>query len=151
MINLSPVSSTVFSKGSVTGCDSSLGGGGMIFHFRLSKSILLFVNWNSLCFFYLIYSANMLCLLLLYFIRFYHALLSVSSQDFYCSLPKDQSRDVTPRLGVFVILQCTLFAYASSFRLLLLRLCNNRCAEALVVKLKFSIESPVLRLMRLNS
>ena len=27
MISLSPVSSTVFPKGSVTGCDSSLGGG----------------------------------------------------------------------------------------------------------------------------
>ena len=31
-----------------------------------------------------------------------------------------------------------LFAYASSFRLLLLRLCNNRCAEALGVYQKFS-------------
>ena len=27
----------------------------------------------------------------------------VSSQDFYCSLPRYQSRDVTPRLGVSVI------------------------------------------------
>ena len=33
----------------------------------------------------------------------------VYSQDFYCSLPRDQSRDVTPRLEVFVILQCTSF------------------------------------------
>ena len=33
----------------------------------------------------------------------------VSSQDFYCSLPTDLSRDVTPCLGVFVILQCTSF------------------------------------------
>ena len=33
----------------------------------------------------------------------------VSSQDFYSSLPRDQSRDVTPRLGVFVILRCTSF------------------------------------------
>ena len=41
---LSPVSSTVFPKGSVTGCDSSLGGGWMIFHFRVFKSILFFVN-----------------------------------------------------------------------------------------------------------
>ena len=41
---LSPVSSTVFHKGSVTGCDSSLGGGWMNFHFRLFKSILFFVN-----------------------------------------------------------------------------------------------------------
>ena len=30
---LSPVSSSVFPKGSVTGCDSSLGGGWMIFNF----------------------------------------------------------------------------------------------------------------------
>ena len=56
----------------------------------------------------------------------------VSSQDFYCSLPRDQSRDVTFRLVVFVILQCTSL-YASSFRLLLLRLYSNRCVEALVV------------------
>ena len=41
---LSPVSSTVFPKGSVTGCDSSLGGGWMIFHFRVVKSILFVVN-----------------------------------------------------------------------------------------------------------
>ena len=40
---LSPVSSTVFPKGSVTGCDWC-GGGWMIFHFRLFKSILFFVN-----------------------------------------------------------------------------------------------------------
>ena len=36
---LSLVSSTVFPKGSVTGCDSSLRGGWMVFHFRLFKSI----------------------------------------------------------------------------------------------------------------
>ena len=33
----------------------------------------------------------------------------VSSQDFNCSLPRDQLRDVTPRLGVFVIFQCPFF------------------------------------------
>ena len=38
------VYSTVFPKGSVTGCDSLLGGGGMIFHFRLFQFILFFVN-----------------------------------------------------------------------------------------------------------
>ena len=58
----------------------------------------------------------------------------VSSQDFYCSLPRDQSRDVTPRLGVSINLKSTSFCIlASSFRLLLLRLCSNRCAEAFVV------------------
>ena len=34
---------------------------------------------------------------------------SVSSLDFHYSFPRDQSRDATPRLGVFVILQCTSF------------------------------------------
>ena len=33
----------------------------------------------------------------------------VSSEDFfYCPLPRDLSRNVTPRLWVFVILQCTI-------------------------------------------
>ena len=67
---LSPVSSTVFPKGSVAGCDSSLGRGSMIFHFRVFKSILLIVNLNSLYFFQLLYSTSMLCLLLLYLIGF---------------------------------------------------------------------------------
>ena len=47
----------------------------------------------------------------------------VSSQDFYCSLPRDQSRDVTSRLGVSITKKCTSFCVlASTFRLLLLRL-----------------------------
>ena len=56
--------------------------------------------------------------------------------DSYCSLPRDQSRDVTPRLGVAIILLCTSFRiHAYSFRVLLLQLCSNSCAEALLVKL----------------
>ena len=56
----------------------------------------------------------------------------VSLQDFYCFLPRDQSRDVTSRLGVSINYKCTSFrVLASSFRLLLVRLCTNRCAEAL--------------------
>ena len=43
-ISLFPVSSTVFLKRSVTGCDSSLEGGWMIFHFRLIKSIFFLLN-----------------------------------------------------------------------------------------------------------
>ena len=39
MISLYHVSSTVFPKGPVTGCDSSRGGGWMNFHFRLFKCI----------------------------------------------------------------------------------------------------------------
>ena len=34
----------------------------------------------------------------------------VSSQDFYCSLRRDQSRDVTPCLGVYINLNVLLFA-----------------------------------------
>ena len=46
----------------------------------------------------------------------------VSSQDFYCSLPRDQSRNVTSRLTVYVILQCTSFpVHASSFQQKMLR------------------------------
>ena len=33
----------------------------------------------------------------------------VSSQDFYCSLPRDKSWDVTPCLGVSVVLRCASF------------------------------------------
>ena len=47
---LSSVSTSVFTKGSVTGCDSTLGGGWVIFHFRVLKSILFFGNWISLYF-----------------------------------------------------------------------------------------------------
>ena len=60
---------------------------------------------------------------------------SVSSQDFYCSLSRRElSRDVTTRLGVSINEKCTSFrVLASSFRLLLLRLCSSMCAESLVV------------------
>ena len=57
----------------------------------------------------------------------------VSSQDLFCSLPRDQSRDASPRLGVFVILQSTSFHVYIFIPVLLLRLCSNGCAEALVV------------------
>ena len=46
-----------------------------------------------------------------------------------CSLSSDQSRDVTSRLAVSDILQCTSFHFHAS----LLQLCNNKFAEALVV------------------
>ena len=58
---------------------------------------------------------------------------SIPSEDIFCST-NYQSRDVTPHLGVFVILQCSSFrVHESSFLLLLLRQCSNRCAEAFVV------------------
>ena len=65
----------------------------------------------------------------------------VSSQDSTVLSQGGNSRtvfspkgDVTPCWGVFINLKCTSFrVLASSFRLLLLRLCSSRCAEALVV------------------
>ena len=57
---------------------------------------------------------------------------TVSSQDFYY-LTQDQARDVTPLLGVSVIIQC-YFVYVSSLLQLFLRLCSNRCADGLVVR-----------------
>ena len=71
----------------------------------------------------------------------------VSSQDFYCSLQRDQSRDVTPLLVVSLIKSVLHFAFLHLLSgycyydyvvigvlrpswLLLLRLCSNRCAEA---------------------
>ena len=51
-----------------------------------------------------------------------------------CSLQRDQSWDVTLHLGVSVVLQCSSCrVHASLFRLLLLQLCTNMCAEAFMV------------------
>ena len=55
----------------------------------------------------------------------------VSSPDFYCSLPKDQSQNVTPLFGVS-IKSASFRVLAASFRLLLLRQCSNGCAKAIV-------------------
>ena len=51
---------------------------------------------------------------------------------------------------IFSFFDC-LGPFYFSFRLLLLRLWNKKCDEALGVKQKFSTESPVSRLMRLNN
>ena len=122
VISLSPVSSIVSPKGSVTGCDSSLGREWMFFHFRLVKSVLFFVNYILLCF--SISYIVLTCYVYFFCISFLTRSSPVSSQDFYCSLLRNQSRDVTPLLGVCVIFQCTSFrVHKSYFRLLLLRLC----------------------------
>ena len=44
VISTSPVSATVFPKGSVTGCDTSLGGWWMIFHFRFLSLFFLSIG-----------------------------------------------------------------------------------------------------------
>ena len=59
----------------------------------------------------------------------------VSKQDFYFSPPWDQSRDVTPRLGFFVILQCTSFSvciFILATIITSMQKLTNWCAEALV-------------------
>ena len=43
-----------------------IAGGWMIFHFRFFQFIFFLVNWISLYFLYLLYSANMLGLLIVY-------------------------------------------------------------------------------------
>ena len=75
-----------------------LGEGGWFFHFRLFTSVLFFVNWISLFF-----SISYIVLTCYYCIWLgFNMMSTVLSQ-------RDQSRDMTPRLGVFVILQCTSF------------------------------------------
>ena len=68
-------------------------------------------------------------------IVFYYALtfsspVSSSSQDFFCSLSRDQSLDVTSRLGVSVTLKCTSFAFMQLISGYYFY--DYRCAEALV-------------------
>ena len=74
----------------------------MILNFDCVCSFYFFVSRISLCRCHILQSTNILCLLLLYF--YYEAISSspVSSQDSFGSLPRDQSRDTTPRLGVSV-------------------------------------------------
>ena len=74
----------------------------MIFHFRLSKSILFFlIEFHcTFSFSYIVHYHVMFIIIV--FDRVLTRSSSVSSQDFYCSLPMDQSRDVTPRLGVSI-------------------------------------------------
>ena len=146
MITSSLVSSRGFyclSQGISQGMRLLTWGGWIIFNFAIVQAHFVFVNWILLWFSscYIVLT----CYVYYYSIWFFSGFLLFSPY-------RDQSRDVTPRLEICVILQCTLFpVHPSSFRLKLLRLCNNSCAEALVVKLKFSIESPLLRLLCLNS
>ena len=60
---------------------------------------------------------------------------SVSSEDFYYYLPRDQSRDVTHPLGVCCILWCKFLALSHIYIVALLLLYSgiNRCAEAHVL------------------
>ena len=150
MITSSYVSSTVFPRGSVTGCDSSLGGGWMIFHFRLlSRFCFLLIEFHyafSISYTVLTCYVYYCCI----WLGFY-PLFSCFFAVFLLFSSKGSVTGCDSSLGSFVILTVLPFSHASSFRLLLLRLCNNMCAEALLVKLKFSIESPLVRLMRLNS
>ena len=120
-----------FPGGAVTGCDSSLGGGTMIFNFRLFKFILFFVNWISLCFF----PSFILCWYVTFIIVFDLVLTRSSSVSRRISaiLSLGISYGMWLLAWEFLLFSSVLpFADASSFLLLLLRLCSNRCVEALV-------------------
>ena len=74
----------------------------MIFHFS-NVQIHFFVKLISLYFFHFLWNITILCLLLLYFDK-----IAINS-FLLLSLPMDQSRDVTPRLGEcgwFLIFDC---------------------------------------------
>ena len=92
------------------------------------------------------------CYIYIYCIPFgFNKLFSYSFAEFLLFSPKISVTGCVWLLALqFLLFYSVLpFAYASSFWLLLLRLCSNRCAGTLAVKMKFSIESPLLRLMRL--
>ena len=130
---------TVFSKVSVTRCDSSHGGGIMIFHFRLFKSILfLFIEIH----YAFSISYNVLTCNVYYYCIWYGfiTLFSCFFRRIFTVLSQGISHGMWLLAWEFLLFSSVLpFTYASSFRLLLLQLCNNRCAEALVVKQKFSV------------
>ena len=106
---------------------SILRDGGWFLIYRLFKSILfLLIEFN--------YAFSITYTVLACYVYYYCIYFSPdSSQDFYYSLRRDPSRYVTLYYLVSIILLCTSFrVYESSFRQLLLWLCGNRCAEALV-------------------
>ena len=67
----------------------------------------------------------------------------VSSQDLFCSLPRNQSWDVTLRLGVSVIIEFFSFRVND--------LCELEFSDVLVVKQKFCFERACYCLKRLNN
>ena len=75
MISCLPFRLLSFPRDQSRDVTNGLGKGWWFFIFRVFKSILFFVNWNSLYVFQLLYSTNMLCLLLLYLIWFLNTLL----------------------------------------------------------------------------
>ena len=100
---LSPVSSTVFPKGSVTGCVWLLAWGGwmdgwcFIFEYSSPFCFLLIQIHYAFSISYIVLT----CYVYYYCIwQGFNTLFSCFFLDFYCSLPWDQSRDVTPRLVV---------------------------------------------------
>ena len=156
----SSVSATLFPKGSVTGCDfwflifdcSSLFFLLIEFHYAFSISYIeltcsvyyhcIWLGFNTLfsCFFpgFTVLSQGIshgIWLLAWEFLLFSSVLLmNLYSLDYSYE---------------------SLFTYESSYeslsRLLLWRLCSNGCAVALAVIMNFSVESPLLLLIRLNS
>ena len=77
----------------------------MIFHFSIVKVYFVFCSLNTIVLFpFLIKYSNIMSIIMLY-LDYVEIIPSVSSNDFYYSLIRDQSRDVTHHMGVSVILQ----------------------------------------------
>ena len=123
--------------------------GGWFFIFRLFKSILfLLIEFHHIfSFSYIVLT----CYAYYYCIWLgFNVLFSCFFARFPLLTPKESMTgcDSSSSLWSFRYSPVKFIARSCiSFRLLLLRLWNNWCAEALVVKFKFSIESHLLRLM----
>ena len=75
----------------------------------------------------------------------------VSSLDFCCSLPR-VGHGMQLGAWEFLLIKCVFhFAFLHLLSGSYYYDCSNRCTDALAVNMKFSIESHLLRLMRLNS
>ena len=144
VVSWSQLSSTDFPQGISQGCDSSLWGGWLIFHFRLFKSIFGEELNSSMLFLSLIqYQHVMFIIIVCDYVLIRNFSCFFARFLLYPTLARDQSRDVTARLGIF-ILQCTSSLFSSVLHLhsgyyILAQLFNNTRAEALVVKQKFTV------------
>ena len=94
---------------------------------------MFFVNWISLFFFlsHIVLTCYVYCYCM--WLDF-NTLFSCFFAGFLLFSPKGSVTGCDSSLGSFCYSLVTSFrVHASSFRLLLLRLCGNRCAEALVI------------------
>ena len=73
----------------------------MIFHFWIIQVHFVFCKLNLISFFLFIQNITILFIIIVFRLGCVVVMSSssVSCQDFFCSLPRDQSQDEEPRLG----------------------------------------------------